>query len=81
MAVTTHLVASEHGFDDFAVAGLAKVHRATVGHGIKNGDVFNVYCDGSVKRGGIWKGTLERSLAHFRAANPHYRELAGGALP
>ena len=81
MAVTTHLVSSEHGFDDFDVAGLAKVHRASVGHDIKNGNVFNVYCEGSTKLGGIWKGTLERSLAHFCVANPHYRGLVGVTLP
>lgn len=76
MATTTRLVSSEHGFDDFDVLGLPMVQRVCVGHGIKKGDIFNVYCGGGGnKLGGTWQGTLERSLASFAASHPGYLEL------
>jgi len=56
-------VSSEHGFDDFNVSGHPLVHRVTVGHGIRKGEPFNVYCADSRKVGGTWAGNLESSLA------------------
>ncbi|KKI36160.1 hypothetical protein VI03_25695 [Burkholderia vietnamiensis] len=61
------LVSSEHGFDDYDVEGIPTVHRVTVGHGIRKGDHFNVYCDEGRKIGGVWQGTLEQSLRHVTA--------------
>ena len=76
MTITTSLVSSEHGFDDFDVQGLPMIHRACVGHGIKKGDIFNVYCGGGgIKLGGTWQGTLERSLSAFATSHPGYLEL------
>jgi hypothetical protein len=49
--IEANLVSSEHGFDDFEVCNLPHVHRACVGQGIKNGDIFNVYCGDSTKLG------------------------------
>ena len=62
MQITTHLTSSEHGFDDFDVLGLPHVHRVCVGHGIKNGDIFNVYCDDGCKLGATWRDTLVDAL-------------------
>lgn len=75
MPITTHLLSPEHGFDDFDVLGLPKVHRVCVGHGIKKGDIFNVYCDDGSKLGATWRGTLERSLLSFAIAHAGYRGL------
>ncbi|WP_155629650.1 hypothetical protein [Burkholderia territorii] len=61
------LVSSEHGFDDYDVEGIPTVHRVTIGHGIRKGDDFNVYCDEGRKIGGIWQGTLDQSLRHVAA--------------
>src|SRR5690606_13701868 len=36
-------VSNENGFDDYDVKGHPKVHRLTVGHGIRKGDMFNLY--------------------------------------
>lgn len=75
MPITTRLLSSEHGFDDFDVLGLPKVHRVCVGHGIKKGDIFNVYCDDGCKLGATWHGSLERSLLSFSIAHAGYRGL------
>lgn len=75
MPITTRLLSSEHGFDDFDVLGLPKVHRVCVGHGIKKGDIFNVYCDDGCKLGATWHGLLERSLLSFSIAHAGYRGL------
>lgn len=56
-------VNSEHGYDDYDVIGHPVVHRITVGHGIKKGDIFNVYCVDSRKVGGQWTGSLVPSFA------------------
>lgn len=56
-------VNSEHGYDDYDVIGHPVVHRITVGHGIKKGDIFNVYCADSRKVGGQWTGSLVPSFA------------------
>jgi hypothetical protein len=61
------LVSSAHGFDDYYVEGIPTVRRVTIGHGIRKGQGFNVYCDDSRKIGGIWKGTLGASLKHLAA--------------
>lgn len=62
---TATLVSSEHGFDDYDVEGIPTVHRVTVGHGIRKGDLFNVYCEESRKIGAVWHGTLQKSLEHL----------------
>ncbi|MHC5194773.1 hypothetical protein ACYSUW_13560 [Pseudomonas frederiksbergensis] len=56
------LVTSENGFRDYDIKGHPVVHRITVGHGIRKGDAFNVYCTESRKVGGVWQGGLEKSL-------------------
>ncbi|MDF9779019.1 hypothetical protein [Pseudomonas baetica] len=56
------LVSSDNGFRDYDIKGHPVVHRITVGHGIRKGDTFNVYCSGSRKVGGEWQGSLEKSL-------------------
>ncbi|MBR8189053.1 hypothetical protein KDW82_08275 [Burkholderia vietnamiensis] len=61
------LVSSEHGFDDYDVEGIPTVHRVTIGHGIRKGDHFNVYCHEGRKIGGVWQGTLEKSLERLKA--------------
>ncbi len=76
MRITTSLISAENGFDDFDVLGLPKVHRVCVGHGIKKGDIFNVYCEDGSKLGAVWRGTLNRSLTSFALAHAGYRGLA-----
>jgi hypothetical protein len=61
------LVSSEHGFDDYDVEGIPTVHRVAIGHGIRKGNIFNVYCDEGRKIGSEWQGTLEKSLEHLAA--------------
>ena len=56
-------VGSEHGFDDYDVVGHPLVHRITVGHGIKKGENFNIYCQEARKVGGKWDGSLVSSLS------------------
>lgn len=73
-AIEANLVSSEHGFDDFDVCNLPHVHRACVGHGIKNGDIFNVYCGESTKLGGVWCGEVVKSLANFAETHTAYLE-------
>lgn len=58
-----YLIGAEHGFDDYDVIGHPVVHRITVGHGIKRGDIFNVYCSDARKVGGNWTGSLVTSFA------------------
>jgi hypothetical protein len=55
------LVSKENGFKDYDIKGHPVVHRITLGHKMRTGDVFNVYCNEG-KVGGIWQGTLEKSL-------------------
>lgn len=73
------LVSSEHGFKDFEVTNLPNVHRACIGHGIKKGDIFNVYCSNCVKLGAIWCGDVVQSLTNFAATNTMYQQLCGEA--
>lgn len=75
MNISLTLVNHEHGFDDFNVEGLPKVHRACVGHGIREGDIFNVYCADGVKLGAVWRGSVEDSLRKFAVVNQRYRDL------
>lgn len=63
--INLQLTSSEHGIDDFDVTGHEDIHRVCVGHGIKNGDVFNVYGPESTKRGATWRGSVENSLSSF----------------
>lgn len=72
--INVKLVSQEHGFDDYDVTNLPGVRRACIGHGIKNGDVFNVYCDNGVKLGATWRGEVNQSLVHFAATHAQYRE-------
>ncbi len=67
--IKTVIVSSEHGFDDIDITGVPQVHRVCVPHGIKHGDTFNVYCEGGVKQGAIWRGSVERSLSEFSASS------------
>jgi hypothetical protein len=79
MGIGLKLISSEHGFDDFDVTNMPQVHRACVGHGIKKGDLFNVYCDNGVKLGATWRGDVEGSLVNFAATHSGYRQLCGAA--
>lgn len=56
------LVSKENGFKDYDITGHPVVHRITVGHNIRKGEVFNVYCTESRKIGGIWQGSMEKTL-------------------
>ncbi|MBN3760875.1 hypothetical protein [Burkholderia sp. Ac-20365] len=73
--ICMHVGGREHGFDDYDVAGIPKVTRATVGLNIKKGETFNIYCEDGVKLGGVWKGSLEASLAHFVETSADLRAL------
>lgn len=79
--ITATLISSENGFDDFNVAGLPDVHRACVGHGIKKGGIFNVYCANSTKLGATWMGSIESSLVRFAETHPGYKELRHAKPP
>lgn len=74
-AIKVTLVSSEHGFKDFAVVNLPNVHRVCVGHSIKKGDIFNVYCSDCVKLGAVWCGDVVQSLAKFAETNTLYRQF------
>lgn len=63
--ISAELSSSEHGFDDFDVAGHPCVHRACVRHDIQVGDVFNVYHGESSKSGLVWDGSLLSALRKF----------------
>lgn len=73
--IEVSIVSSEHGFNDFEVLNLPNVHRTCVGHGIKNGDIFNVYCFDNVKLGGVWCGEVVKSLTNFAETNEAYLEF------
>ena len=75
LSITTQLSSVENGFDDLDVEGLPKVHRVCVGHGIRTGDIFNVYCADGVKLGAEWHGSVEDSLRRFAARNERHRAL------
>lgn len=75
--IKVKLVSSAHGFKDFDVTNLPNVHRACVGHGIKRGDIFNVYCSNGVKLGAAWCGEVIQSLTNFAASNSVYRQMCG----
>lgn len=77
--IAATLVSSEHGYHDYDVQGLPKVHRACVGHNLKKGDIFNVYCEDGVKIGATWSVNLEQSLSQFAATNPSYQILVSQA--
>lgn len=64
-SIQLNLVSSENGFDDFDVIGHFGIRRMTVGHGIKNGDICNVYGPESQKRGAAYQGSPEATLAKF----------------
>ena len=69
--VSIKLLSSEHGFDDYEVEG-CPVHRVTVPHGIKRNGLFNVYGPGTLKRGGMWQGSIEKSIMAF--LNDHHQQ-------
>jgi hypothetical protein len=56
------LMSTEHGFDDYEIKAHPHVHRITVGHGVKKGDVVNIYDHDCSKRGGRWLGDLQETL-------------------
>jgi len=62
--ITLTQICSDHGFDDYDVAGHPAIYRVCVGHGLKHGDLFNMYGPAG-KRGATWCGNLEASLARF----------------
>lgn len=62
--ITLTQICSDHGFDDYDVAGHPEIYRVCVGHGLKHGDLFNMYGPAG-KRGATWYGNLEASLARF----------------
>ncbi|MDD5056512.1 MAG: hypothetical protein PHQ60_01965 [Sideroxydans sp.] len=74
--IEVKLSSSEHGFDDFDVSNLPHVHRACVGHNIKKGDIFNVFCSDCVKLGAVWDGDIKRSLTTFASTSHLYQELS-----
>lgn len=76
-AITLKQVCSDHGFDDYDVAGHPEIYRVCVGHGLKHGDVFNVYGPAG-KRGATWCGNLEASLARSLCVNA---DIVGVADP
>ena len=73
--ITTRLFSSANGVADYDAEGLRKVHRACVGDNIKDGDIFNVDCDGGAKLGAVWRSNLERSLSLFSESHPAYLEM------
>lgn len=75
--IEVKFISSEHGFRDYDVSNLPYVHRACVGHGIKKGDIFNVYCSNGVKLGASWCGEITNSLVNFAATNTQYQQLCG----
>lgn len=78
-SLKTELVSSKHGFDDFDVRGLYKVHRVCVKHDIRRGDYFNVYADNGVKLGAEWMGNLPVSMERFVISNNFYQGLVAAA--
>jgi hypothetical protein len=62
------LVTREHGYLDYDIEGCPPVHRVCIPLNIKQGDIFNVYCDDCVKVGRPWKGSVEASLTNFTLA-------------
>jgi hypothetical protein len=72
--IEVSIVSSEHGFNDFEVRNLPRVHRVSVGHGIKTGDIFNVFCHDGVKLGGVWCGEVVKSLTNFAETHTAYLE-------
>jgi hypothetical protein len=73
--IKVKLVSSEHGFKDFVVTNLPNVQRVCVGHGIKKGDIFNVYCSNCVKLGAVWRGEVIQSLTNFALTHSLYRQM------
>lgn len=65
--ISAVLCSSDHGFDDFDIAGHPSVRRACVPHDIKAGESFNVYHGESSKGGCRWDGGLVSSLQSFTA--------------
>lgn len=65
--ISAQLVADEHGYNDYDIAGHACVHRACVPHDMQKGDYFNVYHGESSKSGCRWDGDLISSLRKFAA--------------
>lgn len=68
----TTLVSSLHGYSDYDLHGIPMIHRACTGFKMRQGDLFNVYCDHGIKLGAIWTGSLESSLTHFASTHPSY---------
>ena len=67
-AIKVQLVANDKGYDDYDVTGSDRATRVCIVHGIRKGELFNVYNQGS-KTGGIWKGNLVLTLRDLLGAN------------
>lgn len=61
-AIVTSLHASSNGFHDYDVIGHTLLRRVAIPHGIKEGEMFNVYYGESSKAGAVWRGGIEKSL-------------------
>ena len=49
-------------YKEYYIENCSNIHRAKVCHGIKKGDIFNIYRGESRKEGCVWEGDLESSL-------------------
>lgn len=67
-AIKVQLVSNDKGYDDYDVTGSDRATRVCIGHGIRKGEIFNVYNQGS-KTGGIWKGNLVLTLRDLLGTN------------
>ena len=63
------LVSSHQGINDYDLFGHPVARRACVADGIANGDMFNVYCVGSIKIGVEWRNGFLRSILESEAIN------------
>src|SRR5450830_1581165 len=73
-----HAKSIDFGYDDYDIAGesVKFIYRACLPHAIKKGDIFNVYCDSSVKFGATWNGDLKSSLQEL-ANSDEFKRIFG----
>jgi hypothetical protein len=62
VATTVVLMWSQSGCDHYTVYNHAWIEEAEVPHGIKDGELFDIYVDGSVNRRIEWQDNLIGSL-------------------
>ncbi|PPC84530.1 MAG: hypothetical protein CTY39_08615, partial [Hyphomicrobium sp.] len=77
--IKLQLTTAEHGFEDFDVTGHQDIRRVCVPRGIEQGDIFNVHGPESEKRGAVWCGSIEKSLARFLGVNADSIEVSRDA--